>query len=129
MALNETNGSELAMEILGKSIPELMISAVDAVVVLLSLVFLVMAAIRLLRISHVPGARQILVSLAACFIGAGCLLVCSVLMDEERNPIIEALSSLYFSASMALGVHGLWRLVKAIGDVNAETLSAKDDRE
>lgn len=78
-----------------------------------------MASRRMLKNFNVPGAKHIIFSLAGYLIGACLSLIYSITTESEEIPVIEALSSLYFSVCIALGAYGLLGIAKFISGVNA----------
>jgi uncharacterized membrane protein len=123
---NENNGGDIVMDILSASADELIFGAVDAVLMVASVILLSIACIRFLKTKSVPGAKWIFFSLAGYLGGFALYLVYTAAGGGDESSIVESLSSLYFSACMVAGAYGLFAVSKFVGGLNANQPFKRD---
>ena len=107
MEENQSVASEVFWEVMGESVPSLILNGVDLILSIATVVFMVVGTIWLAR-SAKPGSRYLVLGLAGSI--AGALVYAGYVLWSEESLLLEDFLSLFISVCTAMWGYGYLRL-------------------
>jgi hypothetical protein len=114
-------GSDIFWEVVGSSADILLLNGIEVILTIATLIFFVIAGVRLYRSTNIAGSRHIRIALAGYVIGFLVYSAYLALVEDEGNQTIDALFGVYVSLCITVGTYGFLLLCNSLPSEKANT--------